>query len=86
MRAVVHVDHGVLELNYMWLPTAIGMNSLLKQEIEKTLAEKLQGLPLDDAGLDKAHDVVVEFLESKFPDIQGLGRFLDGMKYIEMRR
>lgn len=85
MRAVVHVGNGVVELNYMWLPTAIGMNSLLKQEIEKALADRLQGLPLDDHGLDQAHAVVVEFLEKKFPEIEGLPRFLDAMKYLEQR-
>jgi hypothetical protein len=85
MRAVVHVSHGVLELNYMWLPTAIGMNSLLKKEIEEALAGKLQGLPLDGPGLDKAHDIVVDFLVKKFPEVNGLERFLDGLKYLEPR-
>lgn len=85
MRAVVHVAHGVLELNYMWLPTAIGMNSLLKREIEEAIGPALQGLPLDAAGLDKAHDIVVDFLVKKFPEMDGLDRFLDGMKYLEPR-
>lgn len=84
MKAVVAVESGVLELNYLWLPTFIGMNSVLKQEMEKALADKLQGLPMDAAGLDKAHDIVVDFLEQRFPDIRGLGRFLDAMKYIEI--
>lgn len=85
MRAVVHVGQGVVELNYMWLPTAIGMNALLKQDIEKHLADKLHGLPLDEYGLDKAHDIVVEYLEQKFPEVGGLARFLDAMKYLEQR-
>lgn len=85
MRAVVQVGPGTVELNYMWLPTSIGMNSLLKQEIEKVLTDKLQGLPLDNVGLDKAHDIVVAFIIDKFPEVDGLGRFLDGMKYIEPR-
>lgn len=85
MRAVVHVSQGVLELNYMWLPTAIGMNSLLKKEIEEALGPKLQGLPLDESGLDKAHTFVVDFLVKKFPEVAGLERFLDGMKYLEPR-
>ncbi len=85
MRAVVSVGDGVLELNYMWLPTAIGMNSLLKQEMEKHLSEKIQGLTLDDRGLDQAHQLVVDFLEKKLPDVEGLARFLDGMKYLELR-
>lgn len=85
MRAVVQVGPGTVELNYMWLPTAIGMNSLLKKEIEEAIGPALQGLPLDDAGLDKAHDIVVDFLVKKFPEMDGLDRFLDGMKYLEPR-
>lgn len=86
MRAVVAVDHGVLELNYMWLPTVIGMNATLKAEMEKELSEKLRGIPIDEPGLDKAHDLVVEFIEKKFPEIRGLSRFLDAMKYLEPQR
>ena len=83
MRAVVHVAEGVLELNFMWLPTAIGMNSLLKKELEASLASKLQGLPLDEPTLDKAHELVVEFLVQKLPEVKGLARYLDGLKYLE---
>jgi len=83
MRAVVALGHGVLELNYMWLPTFLGMNSSLKTEMEKELQEKLKGIVLDERGLDRAHDIVVKYLQSKFPDILGLDRFLDGMKYID---
>ncbi len=85
MRAVVHVSEGVLELNYMWLPTAIGMNSLLKKEIEESLSKKLTGIVLDENSLDWAHNLVVEFLVKKFPELDGLERFLDGMKYLEPR-
>lgn len=86
MRAVVQVEPGVLEVNYMWLPTAIGLNAIIKQEMERELTESLKGLVLDEQGLDRAHDTVVAFLEKKFPDVLGLGRFLDAMKYIELRR
>ncbi len=85
MRAVVSIGDGRVDLNFMWLPTAFGMNSLLKQEIEKTLASKIQGLSLDDKGLDQAHDIVVKFLVEKFPEIQGLDRLLDSLKYVEIR-
>lgn len=85
MRVVTYIGDGVLELNYMWLPTAIGMNSVLKQEIEKSLSSELKGLPLDDAGLDKAHQIVVDFLVAKFPEVEGLDLFLDAMKYLEPR-
>lgn len=86
MRAVVPIEYGTLEINYMWLPTAIGMNAVLKQEMEKILAEKMKGRTMSEFNLDIAHDTVVEFLEERFPDIKGLGRYLDAMKYLEIRR
>jgi hypothetical protein len=84
MRAIIQTEPGVLELNYMWLPTFIGMNAALKQAMEKDLAEKMQGIPLDNRGLDRAHDVVVDYLVAKFPEIHGLPKFLDAMKFIEL--
>jgi len=83
VRAVTLTGPGVLELNYMWLPTFLGMNAVLKQEMEKDLQEKLVGIPLDEKGLDRAHMIVVEYVEKKFPDIRGLGRYLDAMKYLD---
>lgn len=86
MRAVVALEQGALELNYLWLPTCIGMNSMLKAEMEKELAAKFTGRCLDDTTLDAAHDAVVEFIEKKFPDMQGFSRYIDAMKYLEFKR
>ena len=83
MRAVVALGPGELELNYMWLPTFIGVNSALKAEIERLLEEKLVGQPMDDSTLDWAHDQVVEYLEKKFSHVTGLRDFLDALKFIE---
>lgn len=83
MRAVVTVAPGELELNYMWLPTFIGMNTALKQEIEKQLESKLLGLPMDDHTLDWAHDQVIDIIEKRFPEVKGLRDFIDSLKFIE---
>lgn len=83
MRAVVDVGGGVLELNYMWLPTFIGMNGPLKQEMEKDLQAAMCGVEVGDEGLDKAHELVVSYLVNKFPDVKGLDLYLDAMKYLE---
>jgi hypothetical protein len=82
MRAVVMTEPGVLELNYMWLPTFIGMNTNLKTEIEKSLAPQLEGMPLDEATLDWAHEQVVTFLEKRFAHVAGLRDFVDSLKFI----
>jgi hypothetical protein len=83
MRSVVVVGPGELELNYMWLPTWIGMNTALKAEIETALQPKLVGQPLDNDTLDWAHEQVVLILEGKFPELTGLRDFLDSLKFID---
>lgn len=81
MRAVIRTGPGVVELNWMWLPTFVGMNAQLKKELEERLAPKLEGRPLEDS-LDDAHEMVIEFLVEKFPALEGLRDYLDAMKYV----
>ena len=83
MRAIIDAGKGVVELNYMWLPTFIGMNAVLKQRMEKDLQAELRGVELDDRGLDRAHDLVVDYVVKQFPNIKGLDLYLDGLKYLE---
>ncbi len=83
MRSVTLSAPGVLELNYMWLPTFLGMNAVLKREMEGELQGRLVGIRLDEKGLDRAHEIVVEYLVKKFPEIRGLDRFLDAMKHLD---
>lgn len=82
MRAVVDVGDGELELNYLWLPTVVGMNANLKRSMEKELSEQLRNVPMDEAGLDKAHDLVVDYIAKKFP-LGGIVDYLNGMKHLE---
>lgn len=82
MKAVYISGQGEISLNHMWLPTWIGMNSQLKSAIEKDLQQKLCGLSMDDSGLDKAHEIVIEYLCQRF-EIKGLRDYLDAMKFVE---
>lgn len=83
--AVVQTSSGVLELNYSWLPTWMGMNASLKKEIEDALGKELVGKPLDEFGLLGAHALVVNFLVQRFPQITGLRDFLDGLRYLSIQ-
>ncbi len=84
MRAIVLAGDGAVELNYMWLPTFIGMNAVLKREMENELQSTLLGIPLTEQGLDEIHQKVVEYLVKKFPDARGLDMYLDALKYVEL--
>lgn len=82
MRVVVATGKGVIGLAYTWLPTFIGMNTPLKKEMEQALQKKVLGRPLDERVLDEVHDLVVDWLCEKFPEIDGLRDYLDSLKYV----
>ncbi len=83
MRLVDRAGPGTLAVNYMWLPTFIGMNSHLIREIEEHISPSIVGLALDESTLALAHAKVLEFLEKRFPSTPGLFDYLDGIKYVD---
>ena len=82
MRLVDRSGPGAVGLNWMWLPTWIGMNALLVREIENAVADSVVGKDLTEETLQYAHEQVMNFLLSKFPEIEGLFEYLDGLKYV----
>ena len=82
MKLVVHTSPGKVELAYTWLPTWLGMNSAIHEEIGQALRKKLVGLPITEKTLDDAHDMVIDFLVERFPGIAGLRDCLDSIKYV----
>lgn len=81
MLLVQKAGPGEVELNFMWLPTFIGMNVSVQKEIEKELHPVLQGKPLTEDTLRDAHDRVIDFLCQKFP-LEGLRDYLDAVKFV----
>jgi hypothetical protein len=84
MLLAVAAEAGSIELNYSWLPTWLGINTPLKLEIESALAQRLIGKPMTNETLLEAHDLIVEFLVKRFPNIVGLRDYLDSLKLIEI--
>lgn len=88
MRLVVETAPGVVELNWMWLPTWMGMDPLLKKEVETHvnawLQEQSPPVKLDDAGLDAVHREVRMFIAKKFPkEPVGLLDYLAGLEHVQ---
>jgi hypothetical protein len=83
MRTVVLTHPGILELNWMWLPTWIGSNAVLKRKIEEELGDKIVGRPLTEAELDEINDEVIDLLEHLNPTVEGLREYLDGLKFVK---
>ena len=84
MRAVVAVETGVLELNWLWLPTIVGMNAELKQRLEKKLAPDIVGLLITEDSLDHIHNLVVKALCEEFPYILGLELYLQALSHVQV--
>lgn len=85
MRLVIAVEPSVVELNYTWLPTWLGLNTPIKTELEDAISKHLIGKVLNDETLDTAHDLVVQFFKERFPNIEGLGDYLDALKFVKMK-
>jgi len=83
MRFVERTAPGQLSLNYMWLPTWVGMNSALVAEIEAKISPAIVGRPIDEETLQLAHDAVLDALVERFPEQHGLFDYLDGIKYVD---
>ena len=82
MRFIARTGPGQLGLNYMWLPTWIGMNAQLLKELEAAISESIVGKPIYNETLDIAHDLILEELERRFPNNPGLHAYLDGIKFV----
>ena len=60
---------GVLEFNYMWVPTCIGMNSALKAEIEELIAPLVVNEPFSADLILKIEEETLKLLYKRFPGI-----------------
>ncbi len=83
MRLVHLTRPGSLELNYLWLPTWIGVNAIVTKELQQAIETKVVGLPATEANLDIINEWVMDFLVDKFKEVTGLRDYLDGLKFIQ---
>ena len=87
MRLVVETSPGVVEMNWMWLPTWIGHNTELKKKAEKHiqgwLAEQDQPVTTSEENLDRLHDVLLAFILGQFPEVRGLQGVLEATTRVD---
>jgi hypothetical protein len=75
-------EHGVLELNYMWLPTFLGQNSGLKKYIEEMISPEVVGKTVTTQLMDDVNTRVIDIICEKYP-LNGLRDYLDGIKFVD---
>ena len=83
MRLVQLTAPGRVEVNFMWLPTWLGINKEVKEALERELAP-LVGKEATDELLDTVNDKLLTLIEQRFPLIQGLRDYLDGLKFVRL--
>lgn len=87
MHLTVHIpEQRVLELNYMWLPTFVGMNTELKKEIEGHIKPMVEGKEVCDELLDQLDAEIISFIRGKYPDVQRLDSYLEALRGVHIPR
>lgn len=81
MLAVVRTGEGAIAVNYLWLPTWVGMNAALVRDIDAAVGEKFVGQALTDETLLAAHERVVQYVTERFK-LTGLKEYLDGVRQV----
>jgi hypothetical protein len=84
MRFVHLTSPGRLEFNWLWAPTWVGMNNQLKGQLERDLGEavRVAGMPATEENLDQIHEVLLDLLVERYPEVPGLRDYLDGIKFV----
>ncbi len=83
MLFVIRTSPGVVELNFMWLPTFLGMDPILRRDIEKELAPMLEKKEMTDEVLQAASDRAIEFICDRYHALPGLRDYLDALKFVQ---
>ena len=86
MQLFVRTAPGQYELNFMWLPTWLGLNTTVYAELSRELEQVfVPGRVVDNQLLGEAEQVLYQFMARRFPDIEGLQDFLDGLKFVQVK-
>lgn len=81
MRFIVATNPGTVELNFMWLPTFLGMDVNLKKYIEDEMGPQLQGKELSVETLDWANERIIDLICERYK-LDGLRDYLDAVKFV----
>ncbi|CAB4131219.1 hypothetical protein UFOVP276_163 [uncultured Caudovirales phage] len=82
MRVVNEVEPGVIELNFMWLPTFISQNVPLMKELKRDLEKTFLREQVTEETLNSMHASVIMWLEQRFP-FDGVGKYLHAIEEVK---
>lgn len=75
-----------VSVNYMYLPTFLGLNSAMLKEMEDKIGPLLVGREATEEFLDEANELILDFIEKRFPDVDGLRDYLDALKFVQPKK
>lgn len=84
MHLTVEEEPGTLGLNFMWLPTWIGMNHALKKKIEEKISEDFVGKDLNEETLAAMDEAIIQLLASEFPEIE-FADYVRGIQHVHQK-
>lgn len=82
MRLVVATDEGTIAINYVWLPTWIGMNNVLLTELGEKLMGEFKNMPITDEVLCEMDYRAKMFLIERL-SMPSLRHLLDALEKVE---
>jgi hypothetical protein len=85
MRLIAETEPGVVEANFMWLPSWLGMNTALLQELADTIGKQLAGRVVDEDLLDELDARVIAWAKERFPELPGFDTYLDSLKHVQQK-
>ena len=75
-------DPNVYELAWMWLPTFIGQNTALLEELDGVLVNRFPPpVEITEGVLDVIHEFVIKWICEKL-NIPGLDLYLKGLEHV----
>jgi hypothetical protein len=83
VRLVHKTESGKLELNWMWLPTCVGMNPAFVKDLDTRLRDLAVGRALTEELHDQMDATVIEAVCSYFPGVQGIDEYLNGLRHVK---
>jgi hypothetical protein len=73
---------GVVEVNFMWLPTFIGQNPVVMKEMHTALSKEFVKEQLTEEMMWAMHHKIISWLEARFP-FEGIGKYLHAIEEVK---
>lgn len=82
MRFVHKTDDG-WDINWMWMPSFLGLSTSLTAQIRESLRQKFEGRTMTDRLVEEMHQKCIDVICEKFPNTRGLREYLMAIREVK---